>query len=105
MQNKTFLKRISRKVCMQRYNGVIEGEHAKKCFLEIGDKWIFSTHGQNLRGGIQLHGRGGFRGSQISHTTNVNFSHFPNFHKHLHSTLLVVIWYSALTCWRALAIT
>ena len=49
--------------------------------------------------------RGGFRGSQISHTINVNFSHFPNFHKHLHSTLLVVIWYSALTCWRALAIT
>ena len=44
--------------------------------------------------------RGGFRGSQISHTTNVKFSHFPNFHKHLHSTLLGVIWYSALTCWR-----
>ena len=41
---------------MQRYNGVIEGEHAKKCFLEIGEKWIFSTHGQNFRGGIQLHG-------------------------------------------------
>ena len=55
MQNKTFLKRISRKVCMQRYNGVIEGEHAKKWFLEIGDKWIFSTHGQKFRGGIQLH--------------------------------------------------
>ena len=37
--------------------------------------------------------RGGFRGSQISHTTNVKFSHFPNFHKHLHNTQLVVIWY------------
>ena len=56
MQNKTFLKSIGRKVCVQRYNGVIEGEHAKKCFLEIDDKWIFSTHGQNFRGGIQLHG-------------------------------------------------
>ena len=41
---------------MQRYNGVIEGEHAKKWFLEIGDKWIFSTHGQKFRGGIQLQG-------------------------------------------------
>ena len=41
---------------LKRYNVVIEGEHAKKCFLEIGDKWIFSTHGQNFRGGIQLHG-------------------------------------------------
>ena len=56
MQNKTFLKSIGRKVCVQRHNDVIEGKHAKKCFLEIDDKWIFSTHGQKFRGGIQLHG-------------------------------------------------
>ena len=29
---------------MQRYNSVIECKRAKKCYLEIGDKWIFSTH-------------------------------------------------------------
>ena len=40
---------------------------------------------------------GGFRGSQLSHATYVKFSHFPNFHKYLNSTLLVVIKYSALT--------
>ena len=54
---------------------------------------------------INFNYRGGFRGSQLSHATNVKFSHFPNFHKHLHHTLLVVIWYSALTCWGTLAIT
>ena len=28
---------------------------------------------------------------QVSHATNVKFSHFRNFHKYLHSTLLVAI--------------
>ena len=37
---------------MQRYNSVIECKRAKKCYLEIGDKWIFSTHGQNFRGRV-----------------------------------------------------
>ena len=50
MENKTFLNKISHSVCMQRYNSVIECKRAKKCYLEIGDKWIFSTHGQNFRG-------------------------------------------------------
>ena len=56
MENKTFLNKISHSICMQRYNSVIECKRAKKCYLEIGDKWIFSTHGQNFRGRVSLHG-------------------------------------------------
>ena len=41
--------------------------------------------------------RDGFRGSQLSHATKVKFLHLTNLHKYLHSTLLVVVWYSALT--------
>ena len=52
MENKTFLNQISHSVCMQRYNSVIECKSAKKCYLEIGDKLIFSTHGQNFRGRV-----------------------------------------------------
>ena len=52
MENKTFLNKISHSVCMQRYNSVIECKRAKKCYLEIGDKWIFSSHGQNFRAGF-----------------------------------------------------
>ena len=42
MQNKTFLKRLSRSVCMQRYNGVIECKRAKNSIWKLATNGFFA---------------------------------------------------------------